>query len=133
MKSIQIGRNIFKPITKGQKVEEPGFAGGWYRQGRNVYFTQFDGVDRVCLVSNKHTSTTGPFFVTCRPEPSSPTGRWYGHATSTPDAEWLGVDKMGDREERKTAYRIAVEVGVLTGDEQALAWLRGDIATLEPA
>lgn len=111
---IQIGRNRFKHVLKGELIEEPGFAGGWRRKGHAVIFVQFDGVERVALVDNRYKYGMGesPFFVTCRPEPSSPSGLYFMQATSSVDEEWLGISGMGYRDTIKTAERLASETGI---------------------
>jgi len=111
---IQIGRNRFKHVLRGERIQEPGFAGGWRRKAHAIIFVQFDGVERVALVDNRYKFGLGehPFFVTCRPDPSNPFQTYYMHGTSSIDEEWLGISSMGYIDTVKVAERIAMETGI---------------------
>lgn len=104
------GAHWYQRIKKGEKPDA-GFAGGVYLRGKCAIFTDTYGTPRVGLINNRHTLTSGPFFVSCF---NATDGRMrFMFATSEADETFFGIRNIGHRNTAELARRISQDLGLI--------------------
>jgi len=104
------GQKFLEVKGPGEMVAATDYAGGFYRDKKLLIFTTPEGVDRACLVNNRHTRLEGPFFVLCRRLEDG--RRYYMHGVDNQTNAWLGLADMRYSEQHARAKEISQQFGL---------------------